>query len=131
MDENPSYSVSNTDKFPGIKGNEEEQNYECMQYNDDTIKMDTNPSYGVYTAENRIPAFNTTVMKSDMQNHQPSDSSNDHYDYDYVHHETARQYHKMVTTDQSYGTKTSSSLLIANNVKPTEDEYGVINQPRT
>ena len=127
MDKNPSCSVSNNDKFPGIIANEEEQNYECMGYNDDTIKMDTNPSYEVHMAENRTPAFNTTVIKSDMQDHQTSDSSNDHYEYDYVHHETAQRHHKIVTTDQDYGTKTSPSLLI----KPAEVEYGVVNQPRT
>ena len=45
------YDICNIDNFPNIKANEEEQNYEHMQYLG-TIKMDINPSYGMHTVEN-------------------------------------------------------------------------------
>ena len=135
MEHNPSYDVTNTDKFPGIQTNEEEQNYECIQYLDlnDTTKMDTNPSYGMHTVENRETAFSTTATNSNMQDYQPFNSSHDHNHYDSIlYHETAQHHHIAVTTDQNYGARTVPSLLNANKIKPTEDEeYGVINQPRT
>ena len=137
----PSYNVSHS------ATNEEEHHYEYThgQYSD-VIKMDTNQSYGVHTVENRATVFCKTMMNSNMQDHQPSDSSHDHNHYDYVDDNAAQLHHNKVTAatndvedkvqvnttiDQSYSAKTAPPLITASKIQlPREVEYGVINQPQ-
>ena len=83
---NPSYDVHTT---PYSKTSEDDYNYvqpnELIpdQHSDGTIKLDTNPSYGVNTREDRATAFNAT---SDAKAHQSShDATTKQYDYAYVH----------------------------------------------
>ena len=108
---------------------------ECSDVEETVVKMDTNPSYGVSTGEDRA-----TATDYDTKAHQSSQQ----YDYDDVHDDSAQLCHDMVTTttadveednvqhkctlDQRHDTKTT---LVANSAKLTdEDKYGVINQPR-
>ena len=154
INNNPSYDVTNTNivdilykpRDSNINSpcynvshsatNEEENNYE---YN-------TNQSYGICTVENRAKVFCKTVMNSDMQDHQPSDSSHDHNHYDYIDDNVAQLHHNKVTAatndvedkvqvnttiDQSYSAKTAPLLITASKIQlPREVEYGVINQPQ-
>ena len=83
---NPSYNVHTK---PYSKTSEDDYNYvqpnELIpdQHSEDTIKMDTNPSYGVNTREDRATTFNAT---SDTKAHQSShDATTKQYDYAYVH----------------------------------------------
>ena len=75
---NPSYNVPTK---PYSKTSEDDYNYvqpnEFVQHSnlEDTIKMDTNPSYEVSTGKDRETAFSTTVKNSDTTKQ---------YDYDYV-----------------------------------------------
>ena len=82
---NPSYNV-HTKLYS--KTSEDEYNY--VQPNElipnkhleDIIKMDTNPSYGINTREDRATPFNAT---SDTKAHQSShDATTKQYDYAYV-----------------------------------------------
>ena len=102
----------------------------------DTIKMDTNSSYGVSTVEGRATAFSTTVKDSNTKAHQSSQQN----DSAQMHHNTATtttgdvkednvQLH--TNLDQRHGTKMNHSHLFANTTKLSDQSnYGVINQPR-
>ena len=119
----------------------EDEHYDTVQANERSdveetvVKMDTNPSYGVSTGEDRA-----TATDYDTKAHQSSQE----YDYDDVHDDPAQLYYNMATTttadveedivqhkctlDQRHDTKTT---LVANSAKLTdEDKYGDINQPR-
>ena len=83
---NPSYNVHTK-----LYSKTSEDDYNYVQPNElipnkhleDTIKMDTNPSYGVNTREDRATTFNAT---SDTKAHQSShDATTKQYDYAYVH----------------------------------------------
>ena len=83
---NPSYNVHTK-----LNSKTSEDDYNYVQPNklipnkhsEDTIKMDTNPSYGVNTGEDRATTFNAT---SDTKAHQSShDATTKQYDYAYVH----------------------------------------------
>ena len=83
---NPSYNVHTK---PYSKPSEDKYNYvqpnELIpdQHPEGTIKMETNPSYGVNTREDRATAFNAT---SDTKAHQSShDATTKQYDYANVH----------------------------------------------
>ena len=85
---NPSYNVHTT---PYSKTSEDEYNYvqpnEFIpdQHPEGTIKMETSPSYGVNTREDRATLFNAT---SDTEAHQSShDATTKQYDYAYVHND--------------------------------------------
>ena len=80
---NRSYNIPTK---PYSKSNEDEYTYlqpdQCIQPSDleDDIKMDTNPSYGINTIEDRVTDFNTTAADSDTSPHQSSQQD----DYDDV-----------------------------------------------
>ena len=102
---------------------EEEHNYDYASAQE-VIEMDTNPSCGVRTVENRAPVCNGIVMNSNIQNHQSSDLSHDHYHYNNA---TQLRHNTSATGDVedeiSVNTAVDGSLA-------SEAEYGVINQPR-
>jgi len=121
------------------KTNEDEYNYvqpnELNQHSDlgGTIKMDTNPSYGVSRGED-TSAFSETVTKSDTKAHQSShNATTEQYDYvrgDFLHQNTATNTTRntdvqiYTTVDQSHNTKLSHSpylSLIANSARPTDE----------
>ena len=89
---NPSYDVAKVNTVPTKPYSEDEYNYvQPNEFNqrsglEDTIKMDTNPSYGVTTGGDRATAFST---------HSDTKATTKQYDYDYVcddrllHHITA------------------------------------------
>ena len=84
---NPSYNVHTK---PYSKTSEDDYNYvqpnELIpdQHSDGTIKMDTNPSYGVNAREDRATTFNNVIL--DTKAHQSShDATTKQYDYAYVH----------------------------------------------
>ena len=107
----PSYNV------PTKPYSEDEYNYvQPNEYNqhsglEDTIKMDTNPSYGVTTSEDRATAFSTTKV-----DHSSHATTTEEYDYAYaqddhlLHHTTAN------TTDDKI-TRSSYLTLVSNDAK--------------
>ena len=109
---NPSYNV------PTKPYSEDEYNYvqpnEYNQHSDleDTIKMDTNPSYGLTTGEDRATAFSAT--KADHSSH----ATTEEYDYAYaqddhlLHHNTTAN-----TTDDNKITRSSYLTLVSNDAK--------------
>ena len=133
---NPSYNV------PTKPYSEDEYNYvQPNEFNqcsglEDTIKMDTNPSYGVTTGGDRATAFST---------HSDTKATTKQYDYDYVCDDhllhrntvantTAGDVKKDVPAfvDQSHYTENVHSLCIADSAQPSnEGEYGVVNQPKS
>ena len=133
---NPSYAVPTK---PYSKTSEDEYNYlQLNQYPDldDTIKMDTNPSYGVTTGEDRAAAFSAHSADTKATSKQ--------YDYDYVcddrllHHNTAANTTGDVkkdipaSVDQSNYMEKVHPLCIAGSDQPSnEGEYGVVNQPKS
>ena len=137
---NPSYAVL-TKSY--VKTSEDEYNYaQPNEFNEhsglkDTIKMDTNPSYGVTTGENRATAFSTN---SDTKAHHSShDATTKQYDYAFAHDDHLLHQNIAASTtgdanihaaiDQSRNTYLS---LIPNSAKPYgQGEYGVVNQPKS
>ena len=132
---NPSYDV------PTKPYSEDEYNYvqpnEFNQHSDleDTIKIDTNPSYGVTTGGDRATAFSA---------HSDTKATTKQYDYDYVcddrllHHITAANTTGDVkkdipaSVDQSHYTENVHPLCIADSAQPSnEGEYDVVNQPKS
>ena len=116
---NSSYDVPTK---PYSKASEDDYNYvqpnEFVQHSnlEDTIKMDTNPSYGVSTGEDRETAFSTTVTNSDTTKQ---------YDYDYVHDDHLLHHNTPAnTTGDVKGDNNSPNPV-------DEVEYGVVNQPRS
>ena len=110
---NPSYNVHTK---PYSKTSEDEYNYvqpnEHMQHSDfdDTIKMDTNPSYGVSIEGDRGTTFSVTATNSDTKADQ------------LIHDTTVKQY--LTSVDQSCDAKTSNSpylTLITNSADLTGD----------
>ena len=118
---NPSYNVHTK---PCSKASEYDYDYvqpnELIQHSDleDTIKMDTNPSYGVSTEKQ--------------------------YDYDYVsddhllHHNTATNINGDMNEDNiqihpnvDQRKKTHSPYSSSSAMHGNEGEYGVVNQPRS
>ena len=102
---------------------------------EDTIKMDTNPSYGVTTGD-RATAFSAHSADTKTTSKQ--------YDYDYVcddcllHHNTAANTTGDVkkdipaSVDQSNYMEKVHPLCIADSDQPSnEGEYGVVNQPKS
>ena len=136
---NPSYAVPTK---PYSKANEDEYIYvqPNNEFNQKTIMMTTNPSYGVTIAEDRATAFSATT--SDAKANRPSyNATPKEYDYVYanddrlLHHNAAAhttgdakvRIHDAV--DQSHNTQAIHSLYLP--LKSNgEDEYGVINQPK-
>ena len=116
---NPSYDVPTK---PYSKTSEDDYNYvqpnEFVQHSnlEDTIKMDTNPSYGVSTGKDRETAFSTTVTNSDT-----TKQYEDYYvcDDHLLHHNTPAN-----TTGDVKGDNSSPNPV-------DEVEYGVVNQPRS
>ena len=83
-----------------------------MQHSDfdDTIKMDTNPSYGLSIEGGRLTAFSMTAINSDTKADQA------------IYDTTIKQYHTSI--DQHCDAKTSNSpylTLIANSADLTGD----------
>ena len=130
----PSYAVPN--KLYS-KTNEDEYNYvQPNQRSDlDTIKMDTNPSYGLTTGD-RATAFSAHSADTKATTKQ--------YDYDYVcddhllHHNTAAnttgdvKKDNPASVDQSNYMENVHPLCIAGSDQPSnEGEYGVVNQPKS
>ena len=132
---NPSYSIPTK---PYSKASEDEYNYVQLNQHsglEDTIKMDTNPSYGVTTGGDRATAFST---------HSDTKATTKQYDYDYVcddrllHHFTAANTTGDVkkdipaSVDQSQYMENVHPLCIADSALPSnEGEYGVVNQPKS
>ena len=131
---NPSYAVPTK---PYSKTSEDEYNYvQPNQHSglEDTIKMDTNPSYGVITGD-RTTAFSA---------HSDTKATTKQCDYDYVcddhllHHNTATNTTGDVkkdipaSVDQSNCMENVHPLCIAGSNQPSnEGEYGVVNQPKS
>ena len=132
---NPSYNVptkpyskTSEDKYSYIQPNEFNQ----LSGLEDTIKMDTNPSYGVTTGGDRATAFSA---------HSDIKATTKQYDYDYVcdnrllHHITAAnttgddvKKDIPASVDQSHYTENVHPLCIADSVQPSnEGEYDVVN----
>ena len=104
---NPSYAAA---AKPYSKASEDEYNYVQTNVSDeyldleDTIKMDTNPSYGVTTGD-RKTAFNS----SDSMTHQPSrNTTTNEYDYANVHDDYLLHHSTAINTDTSGGVKEES-----------------------
>ena len=120
---NPSYFTSNTSNVPTKPYSEDEYNYvqpnEFNQHSDleDTIKMDTNPSYGVTTGGDKATVFSTTSdTKADHSSH---DATTEEYDYAYVHddHLLHHNYTAVNTTGDTKITRSPYLTLISNGVK--------------
>ena len=132
---NPSYAIPTK---PYSKTSEDEYNYVQLNQHsglDDTIKMDTNPSYGVTTGD-RATAFSAHSADTKATSKQ--------YDYDCVcddhllHHNTAAnttgdvKKDIPVSVDQSNYMENVHLLCIAGSDQPSnEGEYGVVNQPKS
>ena len=132
---NPSYAIPTK---PYSKTSEDEYNYvQLNQHSDleDTFKMDTNPSYGVATGEDRATAFSA---------HSDTKATAKQYDYDYVcddhllHHNmganTTGDVKKDIpaSVDQSNYMENVHPLCIAGSDQPSnEGKYGVVNQPKS
>ena len=130
---NPSYAVPTK---PYNKASEDEYNYAQLNQHshlEDTIKTDTNPSYGVTTGGDRATAFSA---------HSDTKATTKQYDYDYVcddrllHHITAANTTGDVkkdipaSVDQNYYMENVHPLCIADSAQPSnEGEYDVVNQP--
>ena len=126
---NPSYTVPNT--------SEDEYNYvQPNQYSslEDTIKMDTNPSYGVTTGD----------IATAFSAHSDTKATTKQCDYDYVcddrllHHNmganTTDDVKKDIpaSVDQSHYMENVHPLCIVGSDQPSnEGEYGVVNQPKS
>ena len=132
---NPTYDVPTK---PYSKTSEDDYNYvqpnEFVQYSDveDTIKMDTNPSYGV-SIENKATSFIIKITDFDTTKQ---------YDYDYVrddhllHNNTATNPTGDMNEDSinsfvDYRNKNHPSYSPSSTIHVTEGEYGVVNQPRS
>ena len=117
---NPSYNVPTK---PYNNASEDDYNYiqpdQFIQHSnlEDTIKMDTNPSYGVSTRKDRETAFSTTVTNSDTTKQ---------YDYDYVCDD-----HLLLHNAPANTTKYAKGDNNSPNPVDEEVEYGVVNQPRS
>ena len=107
---NPSYAAAA--KPYSCKASDDECNYVQTNINEpdeyldleDTIKMDTNPSYGVTTGD-RKTAFNS----SDSMTHQPSHNTRtNEYDYANVHDDYLLHHSTAVNTGTSGGVKEES-----------------------
>ena len=121
-----SYSNASEGEYDSVLPNE----YASLH---DFATMDTNPSYGVSTVEDRAKVFSTTAAYYNTKAHQSSQQNN-----------SAQMYHNTVTSatgdvkqnkvlhstlDQEH--ETTHSHLMANGTKLTgQNNYGVINQPR-
>ena len=136
---NPSYAAPTKPS----KASEDECNYtqpnECNEYLDleDTIKMDTNPSYGVTTGDR------TTASKPKSSHN----ATTKDYDYAYVHDDHLLYHNKATSTiedskkdykqipvsvDQSLYMDNVHQFCEANNVQTSnKSEYGVVNQPKS
>ena len=111
---NPSYNVLT------LPCSEDEYNYvqpnEFNQHSD-TIKMHTNPSYGLTTGEDRATAFSTTSADT-KAGHSSCATTTEEYDYAYVqdnhllHHNTTAN-----TTDDTKITRSPYLTLVSNDAK--------------
>ena len=121
----PTMSYSNGSEYDSVLPNEHSSLH-------DFVTMDTNPSYGVSTVEDRAKVFSTTAAYYNTKAHQLSQQNN-----------SAQMPRNISTTGdvkenklQLYSTlhqehDTTHSHLIANGTKLTgQNDYGVINQPR-
>ena len=132
---NPSYAFPTK---PYSKTSEDEYNYvqpnQHSGLEDASIKMDTNPSYGLTTGD-RATAFSA---------HSDTKATTKQCDYDYVcddhllHHNTAANTTGDVkkdipaSVDQSNYMENVHPLCIAGSAQPSnEGEYGVVNQPKS
>ena len=114
---NPSYNVHTK---PYSKTSEDEYNYvqpnqfiQCPDL-DETMKMDTNPSYGISIGEDKTTTFGMTLTTSDTKAHQSSHNSMAEQ-YDYVH----------TDVDQSCNALTTNSpylTLRANTAELSRDD---------
>ena len=100
----------------------------------DSVTMDTNPSYGVSTVEDRAKVFSTTAAYYNTKAHQLSQQNNSpQIPRNTVTSTTGDIKQNKVqlhsTLDQEHNT--THLHLIANGTKLTgKNDYGVINQPR-
>ena len=126
---NPSYAVPTK---PYSKAASEDEYLQLNQHSslEDTIKMDTNPSYGVTT--------------EGVSTHSDTKAMTKQCDYDYVcENRLLHQIAAASTTgevkrdipasvDQSHYMENVHPLCIADNAQPNSDgEYGVVNQPKS
>ena len=113
---NPSYNVPtkpySEDEYNYVQPNEFNQHSDL----DGSIKIDTNPSYGVTTGEDKAVVFSTTSdTKADHSSH---DATTEEYDYAYahdnhlLHHNTAAN-----TTGDTKITRSPYLILISNGAK--------------
>ena len=128
---NPSYNVPTEPYSNYVQPNEFNQRSGL----EGTVKMDTNPSYGVTTGGDRATAFSA---------HSDTKATTKQYDYDYVcddrllHHITAANTTGDVkkdipaSVDQSHYMENVHPLCIADSDQPSnEGEYDVVNQPKS
>ena len=131
---NPSYNVPTK---PYNKASEDEYNYvqpnEFNQHSDldGSIKIDTNPSYGVTTGGDRATAFSA---------HSDTKATTKQYDYDYVSDDRLLHHNVTANTtgdvkkdipasvDQSHYMENVHPLCIPDSAQPSnEGEYDVVN----
>ena len=130
---NPSYAVPTK---PYSKAASEDEYLQLNQHSnfEDTIKMDTNPSYGVTTGGDRATGFSA---------HSDTKAITKQYDYDYVCEDRLLHLNKAASTtgeanrdipasvDQSQYMENVHPVCITDSTQPSSDgEYGVVNQPK-
>jgi len=137
---NPSYDVI---AKPYSKASEDEYNYvetnKCDDYLEleGTIKIDTNPSYGVTTGD-RTTTFNISDTKAQQSSH---DATTKEYDYACVHddhllhHNTAASSAKKdnaQASDEGHYMENIHPLCPSNNAQTSnKGEYDDVNHPKS
>ena len=131
---NPSYAVPTK---PYSKATSEDEYVQLNQHSnfEDTIKMDTNPSYGVTTGGDGATGFSA---------HSNTKATTKQYDYDYVCEDRLLHLNTTAGTtgeakrdipasvDQSQYMENVHPVCIADSTQPSSDgEYGVVNQPKS
>ena len=113
---NPSYNV------PTKPYSEDEYNYvQPNEYNQhsDTIKMHTNPSYGLTTGEDRATAFSSTSESADTKAGHSSHATTTE-EHDYVYAQDDHLLHQNTTVNATDDTKITRSpylTFVSNDAK--------------